>query len=274
MNIIANTIVASSILLAGCNLQLGPNAKHTGTQRISLMSTTSAAVDVKSRNGDVFVHADSLVKHAIIEVEITAGGSTDAQAAARYDNVNVTAKDVGGVLQVRVSFPQPGFSNDGADFTVTIPEMTGVAVSTSNGDVEVLGANGTVILKTSNGAVTVLESTGITVIETSNGVVLVRDYAGPLEVTTSNGEITVVLSDEADEAVYLTSSNADVQLFVGPAFKGTITGSTSNGQVEITDSSGRATKSEQGKNAGSVDLGEGPRSQLKTSNGSIAVIVN
>jgi DUF4097 and DUF4098 domain-containing protein YvlB len=274
MNPMIKAVIVTSFLVAGCNLQLGPNAKHTGTQRHQLMSTTSAAVDVKSRNGDVFVHADSSVKHAIIEVEIKAGGATDGEAKARYDNVKVSAKEVGGVLEVRVSFPQPGFSNDGADFTVTIPEMTGVAVSTSNGDVEVLGANGTISLDSSNGDVTLLDSEGITVIETSNGDVTVRDFTGSLEVDTSNGEIVVVLSEASAEGVNLGTSNSDIQLTVGAKFIGTITGTTSNGRVEITDSSGRATASNSGKGDGSVTLGEGQPSHLSTSNGSIDVIVN
>ena len=264
----------ASLILTACSSIIGSSATHTGYKTIEVETSAATAVDVLSQNGSVIVQTDSTVEHAIVEVDVHAGGATDAEAKTRFDNVNVSAKALGGVLQVRVSFPKPFFGNDGASITVTLPAVEGVSAATTNGDIEVVGANGTIVLKTSNGGVTVLDSKGITVIETSNGVVSVRDYAGPLEVTTSNGEIAVVLSDDADEAVYLTTSNGDVQLSVASAFKGSITGSTSNGQVEITDTSGRAIKSEMGKNAGSIDLGEGPRSKLKTSNGSIAVIVN
>lgn len=273
MNTSRKLLLVGLALIVGCSSVSFPSGSYSNSSSVEVVSTGAMAVDVQSRNGSVVVQTDETATVATVEFDINTSGDTDAHAKARYEDVVVSAKEVDGVLQVRVVFPEPVLGNDGASVIVTLPELTDVGVRTSNGDVEVIGVNGNISLTTSNGAVALLESEGSAVIASSNGEVTARDFAGALEVVTSNAEIVVTLSPVSAEAIFLQTSNSDIQLTVGESFIGEIMGSTSNGRVEVSDSTSRASQIVSGSSRGSVSLGEGKTSRLATSNGSIAIIV-
>jgi hypothetical protein len=120
------------------------------------------ALDVDSFNGDVTVECDPSLAIGRLRVTRVAthgagrrGESKDSLASIHY-TADLVPGDIGQVLQVRTwsDDDEPHFQR--AHVKIELPEVDGVFIRTSNGDVEVIGIEGETNITTSYGRVRVM----------------------------------------------------------------------------------------------------------------------
>lgn len=243
-------------------------------------------LSIETGNGSVSVRADRGAHEVSIHAKIRAKNDE------RLEQVRIRAeRDGDGALVVEAVFPDgKRQSNEGCSFEIVVPEVNGFNAKTGNGKVSIEGLAGPAVIKTSNGQVVVRDHSGtvdantsngmVTLVniagsvraDTSNGKVNVEDCGGPVEVETSNGAVTISLRESASGPINVETSNGSVEVNVPAGYHGELAMTTSSwGKVNFTDVAGR-TISE--RRSLEVALGDGgPRSTIKTSNGSITARV-
>jgi len=283
------TILASTALSSGCVVVSSNGSGWSGwngqseheTRKLSVEHVAGKPLTVKGINGGIKVRIGGTTT-----VEISA--DVRAKTADRLALVKVHAvRSSDGTLSIEAEFPSEHKSGDAVAFEVTIPDVLGVTIDTSNGAIDIAGLKGLATLEssnakivvehhdgpvnasTSNGSIELSQITGAIAAETSNAKVKISEAQGKVNADSSNGSISVSLTRDNPGPVKLDTSNASITLDVGSGFKGTLVADTSNGSV-TAKISGTA-KVTNSKNPLKVDFGPGEKSVLDTSNGSITV---
>lgn len=261
-------------LLQGCVL-FDMHRAHRDDQFTTSHSEGSSLM-ISSRNGSIEVVADPTLDEVLIDVRLTCGGSTQAEAQQRVDDATLLIeRDTSRMLTIMPVFPGGPRNGDGAKIIVHLPDAYGANLTTGNGSVVAKGLSGTLIIETSNGRVIIENHAGEAQIRTSNGRIEVSDHGGPLEARTSNGRITVSLDSDQVGPINLRSSNGSIRATVGREFTGRVTFDTSNGKIHILGDVDRITQERLRKRSGYVIVGsdDGPESLIDTSNGSIELVI-
>ncbi|MCA9284118.1 MAG: hypothetical protein KDA22_02800, partial [Phycisphaerales bacterium] len=198
------------------------------------------------------------------------GGATEEQAEERLAATAVTTtRESNGALVVRPAFPTPGTSRDSASIRIIVPDTAEVVARSSNGGVRIGGVSGPVHVSTSNGGVEVTDIGGPATIDTSNGAVRVRNTTGGTTVTTSNGSVVAI---NAGWPLSIRTSNGGITVETAGPGVGTLEARTSNGTVSYGGGGTSAIRSSTSRGQMSLVFDEtGPRSSLRSSNGSIRV---
>lgn len=261
--VVLTTALAGVGLIGGCVLNV---AVEEETRTSSIPHVSASPIVVDTANGAITVTADAGAKDVTIVAKLRA--QTKERLAAT--KVLAERKD-DKTLSVYVKWPDDKrLSNEGCAFEIVLPDASSATLTSSNGAVTAKGIGGVVYAESSNGAITVEHAGGEVTAKTSNGSVTVSDAPGKVTADSSNGSIKVSLTKDAKGPVKLDTSNGSITLSFGPAFSGTIEADTSNGKVTITGV--EAAKVTQRKKSGAtVKLGDGEKSVLDTSNGSITI---
>ncbi len=250
--------------LGGCNWQ---EAKFRETRELAVEHVPRSGLDVQSVNGSI-----SVEDGAAEQVEIDA--TIRAISQERLDAVQIVAsRRDDGTLVLRAVWPEPGrHGSEGVSFVIRMPEVAAVSLTSSNGALKVVRAQGPVRLHTSNGAITVQEVAESAVCETTNGAITVSMAHASVDADTSNGSVEVSLASENPGPVRIDTSNGAVRLTVGEAFSGVLTAGTSNGRIRLEGVPEDSVR-ELGKRSCTLQFGEGTqKSVIDTSNGSITIV--
>jgi len=168
-------------------------------------------------------------------------------------------------------------------------------LETSNGSVHLGRIRGNVEARSSNGSVEVNDVKGNVNFRSSNGGVHADNLEGALEAETSNGTIRVHLRDAAaGHPIRLSTSNGGIDLQVDTPRQNDVVASTSNGPITVrmpagTGASLHASTNSSGSVRSDFDVlvhggeiskhrmdgilgGGGPKFDLTTSNGNIALV--
>jgi hypothetical protein len=283
------TILASTALSSGCVVVSSNGSGWSGwngqseheTRKLSVEHVAGKPLTVKGINGGIKVRIGGTTT-----VEISA--DVRAKTTERLAQVKVHAvRGSDGTLSIEAEFPSEHKNGDAVAFEVTIPDVSGVTIATSNGQIDIAGLKGPATLEssnakivvehhdgpvnaeTSNGAIELSHITGAIAAETSNARVKISDAKSKVNADSSNGSISVSLTPDNPGPVKLDTSNASIDLDVGSGFKGTLVADTSNGSVTAKVSG--AAKVTNSKDHLKVEFGPGEKSVLDTSNGSITV---
>ncbi len=198
-----------------------------------------------------------LIQTAAGEVTLTetSGPSTieahiRAQTQERADETSVTSKlSVDGRLEISVLWPgDRRRSNEGCDLIVSLPQMDGVRIRTSAGDVKVSDMMGEMLIETSAGDVNVARHAGKVTVITSAGDIEIEDAEGPISAKTSAGDIDLV---RTGGPITARTSAGDIHAaMIGP-YSGTIVANTSVGDLTVMGKQYR-------QKSVTLSLGEGP----------------
>jgi len=180
--------------------------------------------------------------------------------------------------------------------SVRVEDLEGNAhLTTSNGSVHLGRVRGNVEARSSNGSIEVSEVRGNVNFRTSNGGVHGDNVEGAFEAETSNGTIRVHLRDtEAGQPIRLSTSNGGIDLQVDVPRQNDVVASTSNGPITVRMPAGmgaslHASTNSNGSVRSDFDVllhsgeiskhrmegtigGGGPKFDLTTSNGNIALL--
>lgn len=261
--IVLTTSLAGAALSGGCVLNF---AVEEETRTSSIPHVAASPLVVDTANGAITVTTAPEAK------EVTIVAKLRAQTKERLAATKVLAERKDDkTLSVYVKWPDDKrLSNEGCAFEIVLPNAANTKLTTNNGAVTAKGISGVVYAESSNGAITVEHAGGEVTAKTSNGSVTVSDAPGKVVADSSNGSIKVSLTKDAKGPVNLDTSNGSITFSFGPAFAGTIEADTSNGKVTITGVEPTKLKQHK-KTEAEIRLGEGEKSVLDTSNGSITI---
>lgn len=255
--------LAGAAFSGGCVLNF---AVEEETRTSSIPHIAASALVVDTANGAITVSTSADAK------EVTIVAKLRAQTKERLAATKVLAERKDDkALSVYVKWPDDKrLSYEGCAFEIVLPDAASVRLTSSNGAVSAKGINGVVYAESSNGAITVERAGGEVTAKTSNGSVTVSDAPAKVLADSSNGAIRVSMTPDAKGPVKLDTSNGAITLSFGPAFSGSIEADTSNGKVTITGVDPARVKQHK-KSEATVSLGDGDKSVLDTSNGSITI---
>ena len=154
----------------------------------------------------------------------------------------------------------------------TVPNQTGLELTTHNGTVKIDSITGKVSGTTHNGNVTASNVSGTIKLQTHNGSVTCEEIVGDVELRTHNGKASASYSKNAAPVcnVSIVTHNGGVDFTAPPNFSAAVEVSTHNGSIK-TDIPitviGTVTKR---KLTGTIGTGQG-KLYLVTHNGSIKI---
>ncbi|MBX3362192.1 MAG: DUF4097 family beta strand repeat protein [Phycisphaeraceae bacterium] len=246
---------------AGCN-PLSPLVERRAT--FELAPAGEAPLEARTVNGAIKVSEGTdqkIVVHAVIR----------ARTQERADATTVIAtSDSNGSFVISPQWPGERMTNEGCSLEIVTPDVSSIALVTSNGAITLGGLSGSARLSTSNGAIKVDGFTGAVDASTSNGSVTIVGATHGVSARSSNGNLKVTMADTSPGPVVLSTSNGSIELSVGSAFTGSLSATTSNGTVGISAPNAKDIVTSRAK--GSARFGDGDgTSVLKSSNGSISV---
>jgi len=153
---------------------------------------------------------------------------------------------------------------------VTVPNNTGLELTTHNGRVEITNITGQLNATTHNGKVTAEQVSGTIELHTHNGSVICREVSGDTQLKSHNGNIKVYYSQAAPSVcdISLITYNGGIELTTPSNFSGEVEASTHNGSINTDLPITVKGKVSRRKLTGTIGTGQG-KLHLETHNGSI-----
>ena len=193
-----------------------------------------SGINVTTQSGTVSV-AESTATVIRVDVLKYAYGRNREDAEKAIANVVYSDTIVGSELKAKVEMPG-GNRPYGASFTVAAPDSTNLSLSTTNGDVEVVGMAGNINAATTNGNVELTGTAGTASVSTTNGRLTVSVHSGPLYGATTNGTVDCDLTALGPtEDVGLATTNGKVTLLLPDDVSALIDATNTNGLITIYD---------------------------------------
>ena len=235
------------VLSAGCT---STNVHERTEERV--VPAPPAAVRVDVQNGSV-----SLTVTRSLEATVRAVWSTldsDRTAAdVRLMQSTLGIDTDSGTLEIKPEAPE-GVS---VSLMITVPDTSGVIISTVNGSVDVNGASGAALLLVGNGSIRCVDQDGTVSAKTDLGSIQVLNATDAVEVITRDGNIEITgasayvraktnrgnidLTARPDSSppLFCQSDLGSVTATVGPAFVGEVTLGAPGGRTSVEDPDGR-----------------------------------
>jgi len=231
---LATALVIAALFAVASGCSAGP----TVTRDNSFTVGESSMVIVHGENG---------------RIEVTSGANSTVAVHATLrgtDRIKYSVEQDGDTITVNAQVDQGWWPvSAGADFVITVPIRTELALETSNGPIELRGTAGSASLATSNGrifvedlmgdvnattsnsAIDVAGMQGNGVFRTSNASVDLQQVSGEVDAQTSNGRISYIGNMTAGGSNRLITSNGavDVELLGVPSVS--LAAQTSNAKV-------------------------------------------
>ena len=255
--------------LTGCTSQILGVEKLRNYEN-TLQHNNETALQVENINGQVIIQADSNASGASVSAVLKAVAISEEAAEAFLDMIDIHFAREGDVFVIESKVPKvwtmPGKAKKpmswSVDYKITIPEGLDIKTAVTNGNVEILGANASVM--------------GHSV----NGNVAIRDNTGSINAIATNGNTEV--SNDQDFEINLTqiSQNGSHTLNIPFAKYGNYNLRTTNGQIKINMPSSVEPKIKAKLVNGNITMTMGERLSglidLKTTNGTAStnMVVN
>jgi DUF4097 and DUF4098 domain-containing protein YvlB len=214
------------------------------------------SVSIETRAGDVLLESTQAEPRIV--------GKIHATTQARADATTISTVVNGDTLEISVNWPDgKRKSSEGCDLLVYLPTMTGVSIDTSAGDVFVKDMAGHMDIHSSAGDIEIHDHNGAVTARGSAGDIDFWDVNGVVDVKTSAGQISL---HRVGAPATVKTSAGDIYVILNQGSTGTLSASTTVGDVELAGTGF--------KSSGSVQITpEGPTSRFESSAGDIEVIV-
>ncbi len=212
-----------------------------------------ASFEIRNTNGRIKVEAGGT---NTIEVVATRRVKAPSEAQAKATLAEFEIEETRSGSHIKLQAKNQAFSfmvnrSKSVDYTVRAPSWVNITLDSTNGDIEVNGAGGTLRAESTNGDIRATSLEGAAEVETTNGNVHLEflRLAGGLKSSTTNGDITVGLPRDVKANLYAR---------------------VTNGSISATDLSLTTTEQSRRKLEASIG-GGGPQVRLSTTNGEIRV---
>ena len=272
-------LAGAMAFVAGCCFSFGSSQYKFSAQKSSRTTHVGVvqSIVVSTGTGNVTISEDDTVEALTVDARIRATGIDQAEADSRLKEAKVSVELIAdGVLKIEPVFAKPDHGNEGADLTIRVPSLKGLAlrVKTGTGDIKVTAASGTINFESGVGGITVLDSSGAATVESGVGDIRVENHNGAVDVEAGVGDVMVSLADGANSTVQVEAGVGDVALTVASGFSGTLELDAGLSELTIKDLGKQITRRATSSDGGSIDInGGGATSKLESGIGSIAITV-
>ncbi len=266
----ALTLLAGSLLLAGCDFEIGDFGNSDRFQkdfRFSYPLKAGGTFSLETMNGSVDVAGWDRE-----EVEIT--GVKYGRTEAIRDAIKIDVSHSDSAASVRTVAPYDSHGGGGARYVVRLPRrVTLDRVISSNGKVHVSDIDGPVNVKTSNSSIEANKIGGAAKLHTSNSHIEADSVKGAVDAVTSNSSINVAMNEGLYE-VRASTSNSSITVKLPANAAARIRASTSNSGIHSDFALGSGGTEEKHNLEGVINGGSGssPMIDLSTSNSSINIV--
>jgi hypothetical protein len=261
-------IAADCFCTGGCI----PKAKYERTVSLSTPLAAGSFFEAQTHNGYINVTGAD-VAECNLTATITAQANTEENAQKLAEAVKIKLISSGDKLAAKIEKPELAPDECvNVDFDVTVPNKTGVDLTSHNGTLTIKNLTGQLNGATHNGEVVAEKISGTAEFKTHNGRIACEEVSGNIKLQTHNGNASAFYSRTAPSVcnVSIVTHNGGVSLTVPPNFSAKVEASTHNGSID-TDLpitvTGEVTKR---KLTGTIGTGEGSL-YLETHNGSINI---
>ncbi|ABN56175.1 MULTISPECIES: DUF4097 family beta strand repeat-containing protein [Methanoculleus] len=246
-------------VIAGCTGV--PGVEETEQFDRTVAVEPESGIVVINHNGNVAVNVREGEDVGITAVKRSVYGRGELEKV----RIEVTEGDPLRVETVHTTF-DPRVS---VDYTISLPPTVVLQrIESSNGGIELSGVRlEETELLTSNGRIEIRGAEGYVTATTSNAGITVEDCGGIAGLATSNGEVTAELSAVRGD-VTVSSSNAGITLRFAEDLDARVVATTSNGGITVHDLMLRLEESTGTSVSGTLGNG-GPTVTVKTSNAGI-----
>lgn len=248
--------------LSGCAAQI------TGIEKVrnyenTLQCTSETALTIDNINGTVSIQTDSDTRDAVVSAVLSVTAGSEDAAEKFLDMIEIHFVREGDVFVIESKVPKVWTMKGRArkprswkvDYQITIPEGFDITAGVTNGDVEILGANASVIGQTINGNVAIKDNTGSVNAVSTNGSTEVsndQDFKlkikqitqngsntlnlpnakyGDYSLRTTNGKIIINMASSVEPKIIAKAVNGDITLGLGERLSAVIDLKTTNGKV-------------------------------------------
>lgn len=246
-------------------------AKVTATEERTFEPSGVSAVDVETQNGSVTFDGQAGDGAAQVTVTKIGRGTTQEEAQAAMDAIEVYVEPNGGTVQLGWRWKTHKKRNWSGEvsFDIKAPGRLNLDVETHNGEIKVAGVTGDADIETHNGEINVNAAGKTLDAESHNGEINVVFAGSSVDISTHNGEVTADLSRCSAVTGSVTSMNGAVNVSVGTATSATLEARTHNGGIDCVAPLTDMKKSKHGLD-GKLGSGGG-KLEIETHNGAIAI---
>ena len=261
------------IVAAGCCINIGScamRAKYERTVQLSAPLSPGSSFTAQTHNGSITI-AGADVTDCNLTATITARAITEEDAKKLAERTTIKLEPWGDKLTAKIDKPTFLFNQSvSVSLEVTVPNNTGLELTTHNGRVEITNITGQLNATTHNGKVTAEQVSGTIELHTHNGSVICREVSGDTQLKSHNGNIKVYYSQAAPSVcdISLITYNGGIELTTPSNFSGEVEASTHNGSINTDLPITVKGKVSRRKLTGTIGTGQG-KLHLETHNGSI-----
>ncbi|MCI3923170.1 hypothetical protein MO973_23375 [Paenibacillus sp. TRM 82003] len=193
-----------------------------GVQEVALTNTAGNIVVERAPGSEI-----------VLEYEVTAAASDEAEAQRKLDEVQVTESTVDGRVTLSSTLEAGGFDSDrySIDYTLYVPDGITPIVDNLRGTMRLQGIVGKVEAKSVEGLVDVVDIEGDAKIEASFGEVYIGNVSGNVEATLTHSVASI--SDVGGVSFASTSGEIALERVANG-----VSGDTANGFVRIRNMDG------------------------------------
>lgn len=263
------------IVAAGCCINIGScamRAKYERTVQLSAPLSPGSSFTAQTYNGSITITGAD-VTDCNLTATIIGRAVTEEDAKKVAEQTTIKLEPFGDKLTAKIDKPTFRFNKSvSVSLNVTVPNNTGLELTTHNGRVEITNVTGPLNATTHNGKVTAEQASGTIELHTHNGSVICREVSGDTQLKTHNGSIKVYYSEDAPSVcdISLITYNGGIDLMTPSNFSGEVEASTNNGSINTELPITVSGKLSKRRLTGKIGTGQG-RLHLETHNGSIRI---
>jgi hypothetical protein len=207
------SLVAIAALGSACGY---PSFQAKKTVELTLPTASVSRLLCTSHNGRIEVSGDAAATSINLKAEMSVRGSTQEEADANLNLLEVGQEQNDGTLKVWGKYPTGSLNNRSPSFsfTMTVPARMHLELESHNGGLTARGTDGPIRLETHNGDIDAKVATGKVEAETHNGSVeLAIGGTGKLDgtVTSHNGGIRVGITGERGATIEAATHNGSIK---------------------------------------------------------------
>jgi DUF4097 and DUF4098 domain-containing protein YvlB len=206
------TALLIPVLFASC---VYPSFVATKVVEFTVPAATVERLDCETHNGSITVAGDSGRTEIAIRAELSVRGTTQSEADANLNLLEVGREEGPGRLHLFAKYPAVELANRSPNitFSLQVPARIVLNLDSHNGDLRVTGSAATAQMTTHNGSISGSVGGKQLAVETHNGdVVLDLTGAGAIDgnLTSHNGSITVGILGATDATLVAATHNGDI----------------------------------------------------------------
>lgn len=168
------------------------------------------------------------------------------------DGINIVDRQTGDQIDIEVRFPRHAFQmnwrNRRVDIEIKVPRTADLDLHTGDGNVDVQGVKGTLLLRSGDGNLKLSELEGKVNANTGDGNIEMRDVRGDVSLHTGDGRIDVVAADGS-----LRAETGDGRVTINGRFD-LLDVKTGDGGIDAVANEGSKLESEWRLNTGDGNL--------------------